>query len=127
MLISDNLILNTLDKPEIGETELQYTHDYKYLGVGMDMNLTFNEYLKNLMRNVSFRLGQFCKIRKYISKQTAVMLYKSMILSLLNYGSVFYSSANVSCLKKLQSMQNKAIRIINISQRVQILINIILL
>lgn len=58
------------------------------------MNLILNEYLKSLMKNVSFRLSQLSKIRKVISRQTAVMLYESMILSLLDYGSVFYSSAS---------------------------------
>lgn len=76
------------------------------------MNLTFTRYIGSVISNGSYRLSQLCRMRKFISKQTAIMLYKSMILSIIDYGSIFYGSANSNHLKRLQSIQNKAISII---------------
>lgn len=76
------------------------------------MDLSFSKYIKGIISYVSFRLSHLSRMRKYITVQTAAMLYKSMILSIMDYGSIFYSSANYSSIKKLQTLQIKAIRII---------------
>ena len=46
-----------------------------------------------------------------LNKQGALLVYKNMILPLLEYGDIFLSSLSVATRKKLQVMQNKALRI----------------
>lgn len=77
-----------MNKLKIGHVEIDFTDDYKYLGVDIDMNLSFNKYVRNIIGKVSYKLNQLCSMRKYITKQTATMLYKSMILSVIDYGSM---------------------------------------
>lgn len=69
-----------------------------------------------LFRNINYissiinsKLYLFNKIRKYISCKTALILYKSSILSYFDVGD---NAANKTILSKLQVMQNKALRCI---------------
>lgn len=51
-----------------------------------------------------------CKIRKYIDKKTAVILFKAYVLSRLEYGSLLCLGANNSYLDKLQKLMNLCLR-----------------
>lgn len=51
------------------------------------------------------------KIRRYIPTFVAVLLYKSLVLSKLNYGNVLCTGASKVAVSRLQKLQNKALRI----------------
>lgn len=110
--ISIQNFLNTQQKLKIGGSDIDYVLDYKYLGLTIDMQLKFVKYTNSLIQNVAFRLSQLSRIRSSITKGTALTLYKSMILTLFDYGSLFYSNTNASLISRLQILQNKGIRII---------------
>lgn len=57
------------------------------------------------------------KLGNIYLKGVALTLYKSRILSLVDYGDVCYIGANKSDLKKIQLVQNKKITIINLANR----------
>lgn len=52
-----------------------------------------------------------CKIRPYIDTRTSVLIYKSHLLSYLEYGSIFLDRLPLYLLHKLQRVQNKCLRI----------------
>lgn len=104
--------LSTFKKLQIGGREIEYVQDYKYLGLTIDMQLKFVKYTNLLINNVSHRISTLSRIRASITKDTALTLYKSMILTLFDYGCISYRSTNSSLVNKLQTLQNKAIRII---------------
>lgn len=51
---------------------------------------------------ISNRIFTLRKIRSYIDEKTALLLYKTRILSYIDIGDVFYSCCNRASLKKLQ-------------------------
>ena len=59
------------------------------------------------------------KIRSYIDFNSALTIYKTMILPIFEYGDIPYDQADFKSLDKLQTFQNRALRI-NINRNVHI-------
>ena len=50
-------------------------------------------------------------MRSFLNTKAAILVYKNMILPIMEYGDIFLSSLSVATKKKLQTMQNKALKI----------------
>ena len=77
----------------------------------MDEILSFNSHLNNTIKIVSHKMFLLHKIKSYITEDTATKIYKSMILPYLDYGDIFYMNSTTKQVKKLQILQNKALKI----------------
>ena len=64
----------------------------------------------SLIQRVSNKIYQLVKIRPFLTKKAAVLVYKNMILPILEYGDIFLHSASQAIRKKLQTLQNRALR-----------------
>ena len=94
---------------------LPLCEQYKFLGVWLDSKLTWSVHINaiidkckkrlNLLRCVSGTLWG----NKY---EILMMMYKGLILSILDYGSEMYDSACLSLKNKLDSIQYRALKII---------------
>lgn len=107
------LNLDDLYKLTLNNEGIVFVEDYNYLGIWLNSQLSFNKHVNGIISNVSFRLKKLARIRNCLSKKTSVLLYKSMILPIFDYGDIFYThSANKALFNKLQTLQNSAIRTI---------------
>ena len=98
-------------KVKIDGNEIQSVRSYKYLGVILDPQLTFEEHVSKCLRNASYKLSILRKVRPLLNKGAALQVYKSMILPLVEYGDVLYGGAKNQVLKKLQVIQNKSLKL----------------
>lgn len=64
-----------------------------------------------MIQSVRHKVYLLNKIRGYINQRTAIMIYKCKILPYLDYGDLIYNEMNKTQTKKLQSLQNRSIRI----------------
>ena len=90
---------------------LQIVPTYKYLGFTLDSTLSFNYQVKCTANMVAYKANLLAKIRKYLTEDVALMIYKSMILPYFDYGDVIYNSAGQEGLDKLQRLQNRCLKI----------------
>ena len=105
------------------------TNTYRYLRVwlnnSLDMNKRLNDgykmsykkvnKLKKLRKQMSVCTAvlvykQFCRIRKFLTVKAAMMVYKGMLLSLLEYGDIFLTGVSALNRKRLQILQKKGLR-----------------
>ena len=49
-------------------------------------------------------------MRKYITQDVAIRIFKTMILPILEYGDILYDGANKKLTGKLQVLQNRCLR-----------------
>ena len=56
---------------------------YKYLGFILDDHLTFNKHIAELCKLVSHKIYLLAKIRRYLTTEACINVFKTMILSLL--------------------------------------------
>ena len=57
--------------------------------------------------STSGKLKQFQRMRGFLNKKAAIMVYKKRLLPILEYGDVFLTAAMLEDRKKLQTLQNK--------------------
>ena len=63
---------------------------YKYLGFILDDQLNFNKHVTELSKIVAHKLYLLSRIRKYITKSASLNIFKTMVLSLIEYGDIIY-------------------------------------
>ena len=73
----------------INETKLQYVNRFNYLGIKLDSSLTFKLHASECLRMVAHKLYLFGRIKKYITTEQAITIYKSKIVPYFDYGDIF--------------------------------------
>ena len=90
---------------------LDYVDSYKYLGVTLDRNLNFQQYVREVFNLVSHKIYMLTRIRQFINKDVSLLIYKTKILPYLDYGDILYDGADSKSLVRLQKLQNRALRV----------------
>ena len=84
----------------------------KYLGILIDCHLNWHAHEMELHSKLSRAIGMLCKIRHFVKQDTLFMIYYGIFSSILVYGSQIWGQHN-GVVRKLQILQNKALRIMN--------------
>ena len=92
---------------DIANTEL-----IKLLGVHIDDNLNFTEHISKLCAKASQKVGVLSRLRKLIPCKAKLLLYKSFILPYLTYCHLTWNLCKSSHKRKLERMQELALRVI---------------
>lgn len=94
---------------------IPYVKEHKHLGLTFDgPKLTWKTHVENLRLASQRRLDlmkRSCGTKWGAGRDVLLLIYKSYIRSLLDYGSVVYGSAAMTTLKPLDVLQNSALRI----------------
>ena len=96
---------------QMDNTKLQIVPTYKYLGFMLDSLLSFNCHVKHVLNMVNFKSNLLAKVRRYMTEDTALTIYKSMILPYFDYADIIYNTASQEGLDKLQRVQSKCLKI----------------
>lgn len=64
------------------------------------------------IRNTNFKLSMVNKIKDFIPMNTALIMYKTMILPYLEFGNVFLLNCTEGDLMKIQRTQNRCLKIL---------------
>ena len=92
---------------------ITFVKKYKYLGYIVDNNLLFTKNFDNSYKRASGRLKLLTRIRAYLTTTAAEQIYKMMIVPLLTYSSTTNLVFNRTQSKKLQSINNRGMSIVN--------------
>ncbi len=91
--------------------------EFKYLGVILDEMLTFDAHIAYIHNKASKKMGAIRKVRQCVDENTALRLYKSLILPHFDYCDTVYMTATKESLQKLQLLQNHACRVMLLCDR----------
>ena len=93
---------------------LNKAKNVKFLGMVLDQALTWKDHVEYLVEKCQKRIN----ILKLLTgskwgadKETMVILYKTLIRSMLDYGSVIYHSASKTTMQKLDVIQSQSLRL----------------
>ncbi|KAG7311010.1 hypothetical protein JYU34_003863 [Plutella xylostella] len=95
---------------------LPWLEDKKFLGIWLDQRLTFQPHINYIIKNACKGLNilkSLAGVHWGSDPKILSMLYKSIVRSHFDYSSLAYMNANITTLKKLDIIQNKALRIIS--------------
>ena len=97
----------------MGNCVLENVNSYNYLGVVINICLSFKEFVKLKCKKIDMRLYQLFKMRKYITTNTACTLYKQAIIPLFDYADFLIDSGPKYFVERLDSLHEKAVRLID--------------
>ena len=95
----------------VDNVSLEVVNEFKYLGIVIDKNISFKSHASKTIRDTWSKLSLFGRIRYCLPDETALNLFKSMILPILEFGNIFSIHCPVATTNKLQRLQNKGIKI----------------
>lgn len=101
----------------IGNNTMFLVKEFTYLGLKLDFELTFIPAFNDVIRRVNQKIYSLSIIRKDISKECAILIYKTMILPFFDYINYSLCLCSNKHLTKLQRFQNRALRICLCSTR----------
>ena len=92
----------------------------KYLGVLIDAHLNFSYHINSISTKLSRAIGVLYKIRHYVTKDTLRLIYFGTFFSLLTYGCQIWGQIKSNHFVRLESLQNRAMKILNIANFTQL-------
>ena len=92
--------------------EIEEVNEFKYLGVWLDVNLKLNKNGDYVCGKIAKKIGFVSRIRRFISRKTAIMLYNALVLPHFDYCSTMLFAATNAIKYRLQLLQNKGMRLI---------------
>ena len=96
---------------KVDGVQIERVYSYTYLGLTLDPSLTFDKHVRKLIGRVSDKIKQLQKMRYFLNIEAATLVYKNMILPILEYGNIFLSAATKINRDRLQTLQNRGLRI----------------
>ena len=97
-------------------TTLSNVVSYKYLGVDLDKDLTYEQAVHNTYIKANKKLFTLRKIRPYISQRVSALIYKQFVLPILDYADFLFDSTVKRELDLLDKIQERALTLIGRGQ-----------
>ena len=96
----------------LGTTKIIPSTSMKNLGVYFDSSMSMSDQIYNICKSVRFQLKNVSQIRKYITRDACNHAVRSHVISRLDYCNGLLTEVPSVQLRRLQSLQNWAARII---------------
>ena len=86
--------------------------EIKYLGLLLDEKLNYNEHVQSICNPLLKYFGIFNHIKHKVNKKTARQLYNAFVFSRIKYGIETYGNCSERNVSKIQTMQNKLLKLL---------------
>ena len=96
----------------INNSPISLRNNVKYLEVTIDSSLKFETHISTIAHKTSRAAGIISRLRHHMPTNALLKIYYSLIHSQLLYGLPVWGSTYTSCLYKLITIQNKAVKLI---------------
>ena len=97
---------------KVGDDMIQPSSSVRNLGIIFDNHMSMTKHVNSLISSVNFHLRNIRRIAKYLDQDTKHHVIRCLILSRLDYGNALLYGASAKDLDRLQSLQNKAAKLI---------------
>jgi hypothetical protein len=98
---------------KINDVPIKAVDNVRILGVDLCSNLKWNAHVLGIAKGAAKKLGFLNRCRKYFNSRQVLQIYKSFIRPCLEYCSNVWGGAAQTTLSYLDSIQRRAIRMIN--------------
>ena len=95
----------------LNNNRLDRVSSYKYLGFILDEHLNFNKHVLEMCNLVNHKLYLLSRIRKYLTTEACITIFKTMVLSVIEYGDTIYSGTSLRNLDKIDKLFHRGLRI----------------
>ena len=107
---SKNVDSDSVPAVSIAAQPLQTVRKYEYLGVVMDDKLCMDGHIDHIIKKVQGKLCILRKFRRHITEQTALRIYKCLIMCHFDYGDFVVDSGSKANIDRLNRLQIRTLR-----------------
>lgn len=93
-------------------TSLQQVSSYKYLGVNISSNLSWETHIQYITNNANRSLGFIKRNFSSVPLSLKLLLYKTLVRSKLEYASSIWNPGTNVLISALEAIQNRSVRFI---------------
>lgn len=104
-----------LSPVKINNEPLERVKTFKFLGVTLQENLQWNCHVNQTCTKLSKAIAMLHRVKTFLPKKSLITLYNSFFLSHLNYCSLVWNFTTEANVRKIKTLQKRAIRIITSS------------
>ena len=95
----------------LNATILERVCSYKYLGLILDEHLDYNKHISEMTKLISHKLFLLSNIWRYITKEACVNIFKTMVLSVVEYCDIIYTGTTQANIMKIYNLFYRGLRI----------------
>ena len=110
--ITNSTINTTVPQININNINIIPTENTKYLGFHFTNKLDFTKHISKMKQTSSFHIYNLKKLRPYLTKQTAIILSNSLIMSRFLYCNSLLAGENKTVTNNIDRLVNRTTRII---------------
>ena len=101
----------TIPKLTLLSQSLDFVEECDYLGIRLDYKLNMNSFMSKVKKSVLHKIYLLTKLRKFLTLEASITIFKSMVLPYFEYGNIFLEACEVSVLKKLDRVFVRGLRV----------------
>ena len=109
-MIINNVRVEPVTKMVIDGKNLGRVSQYEYLGMIIHEKLSMDVQIDSMYKKANKKLGMMSRIRRFISTNTAVKIYKTMVRPHLEYVDFIVESGSKKAISKFTRLQERALR-----------------
>lgn len=97
---------------KLGDIELDHVSSYRYLGVTITYNITWNTHINMISNSANRTLGYLRRNFNKAPPALKMLLYKTLVRSKLEYAAAIWDPHHANLIRSLELIQNNAARFI---------------
>ena len=98
---------------QLNDTVIHCEDNVTLLGVNIDFMLNFNDHISDICKKASQQLAVLKRIGRFLTKHGKLTIFKSFIMSNLNYCPLTWHFCNQASINKMEKIQERALRFIS--------------
>ena len=92
--------------------KIEQVKETKYLGLIIQENLKWDIHIRSVINKLNAQIPTYYILKQYIPQNNLEIIYKSLSLSIINYGIELYCKSSTPWTKQLQKTQNRLLKIL---------------
>ena len=103
------------------DDQIVQTHSMcKYLGVRIDVKLSFISHIEHVKKKLSKQCGIVSKMRHFVPRLQLISYYSSNVIPIIQYGVLVYGCCSYSSLLPLFMLQKKVLKFISFRRKSEV-------
>ena len=95
----------------IDKERIENVYSIRYLGITIDNNLPFKNHIEVVKQKLKKFSGLFYRLKKFLSKSQMILVFKSYVQPVVQYGILTYGVSVLSDISLIDSQLKKLIRL----------------